>query len=157
MPSAAASATHASAAGGQRTGADARRVSLLSPAAPLQFSSEADALARLQPGIDGVILECAGRRATFPPQVWGATARTTDIHCPPQAEGRPSGGFWDPQMQLAIYHVEVKEHERCTTEDPESRHPGRWWHALADGRIQCDLCPRDCKLHEGQREPASCA
>jgi len=27
----------------------------------------------------------------------------------------------------------------------------RWWHALPDGRIQCDLCPRDCKLHEGQR------
>ncbi len=26
-----------------------------------------------------------------------------------------------------------------------------WWHALDDGRIQCDLCPRDCKLHEGQR------
>jgi pyruvate formate lyase activating enzyme len=34
---------------------------------------------------------------------------------------------------------------------PESSHPGRWWHALDDGRIQCDLCPRDCKLHEGQR------
>jgi len=34
---------------------------------------------------------------------------------------------------------------------PESRHPGRWWHALPDGRIQCDLCPRDCRLHEGQR------
>jgi len=34
---------------------------------------------------------------------------------------------------------------------PESSHPGRWWHALEDGRIQCDLCPRDCKLHEGQR------
>jgi pyruvate formate lyase activating enzyme len=32
-----------------------------------------------------------------------------------------------------------------------SRYPGRWWHALEDGRIQCDLCPRDCKLHEGQR------
>ena len=29
--------------------------------------------------------------------------------------------------------------------------PGRWWHRLDDGRIQCDLCPRDCKLHEGQR------
>ncbi len=29
--------------------------------------------------------------------------------------------------------------------------PARWWHALPDGRIQCDLCPRDCKLHEGQR------
>src|SRR3954467_11968082 len=28
---------------------------------------------------------------------------------------------------------------------------GKWWHKLDDGRIQCDLCPRDCKLHEGQR------
>lgn len=29
--------------------------------------------------------------------------------------------------------------------------PARWWHRLDDGRVQCDLCPRDCKLHEGQR------
>jgi pyruvate formate lyase activating enzyme len=29
--------------------------------------------------------------------------------------------------------------------------PGRYWHALPDGRVQCDLCPRECKLHEGQR------
>lgn len=28
---------------------------------------------------------------------------------------------------------------------------GRYWHMLDDGRMQCDLCPRDCKLHEGQR------
>ncbi|MBM4190426.1 MAG: AmmeMemoRadiSam system radical SAM enzyme [Betaproteobacteria bacterium] len=35
---------------------------------------------------------------------------------------------------------------------PESIHPGRWWHAIDNGaRIQCDLCPRDCKLHDGQR------
>jgi pyruvate formate lyase activating enzyme len=33
----------------------------------------------------------------------------------------------------------------------DERHPGRWWHKLDDGRIQCDLCPRDCRLHEGQR------
>jgi len=26
----------------------------------------------------------------------------------------------------------------------------RYWHRLEDGRIQCDLCPRFCKLHEGQ-------
>ncbi|ACL58215.1 AmmeMemoRadiSam system radical SAM enzyme [Methylobacterium nodulans] len=29
--------------------------------------------------------------------------------------------------------------------------PGRYWHSLEDGRIQCDVCPRLCKLHEGQR------
>jgi len=38
--------------------------------------------------------------------------------------------------------------------DPDPRddaHPARWWHALPDGRLQCDLCPRDCRLHDGQR------
>ncbi|WP_025917935.1 AmmeMemoRadiSam system radical SAM enzyme [Herminiimonas sp. CN] len=32
-----------------------------------------------------------------------------------------------------------------------SSYPARYWHLLEDGRMQCDLCPRDCKLHEGQR------
>ena len=27
----------------------------------------------------------------------------------------------------------------------------RYWHPLDDGRIQCDVCPRNCRLHEGQR------
>ena len=30
-------------------------------------------------------------------------------------------------------------------------HPGRYWQKLDDGRIQCDVCPRKCKLHDGQR------
>ncbi len=29
--------------------------------------------------------------------------------------------------------------------------PGRYWHALEDGRVQCDICPRFCKLRDGQR------
>ena len=33
----------------------------------------------------------------------------------------------------------------------DSEYPARWWHLLDDGRMQCDLCPRDCRLHEGQR------
>jgi len=27
----------------------------------------------------------------------------------------------------------------------------KYWHLLDDGRVQCDLCPRECKLHEGQQ------
>ena len=27
----------------------------------------------------------------------------------------------------------------------------RYWHRLDDGRVQCDVCPRACRLHEGQR------
>jgi pyruvate formate lyase activating enzyme len=27
----------------------------------------------------------------------------------------------------------------------------KFWHLLDDGRVQCDLCPRHCRLREGQR------
>ena len=33
----------------------------------------------------------------------------------------------------------------------ESHHPGRWWRPISDGRIECTLCPRFCKLRDGQR------
>jgi pyruvate formate lyase activating enzyme len=45
-------------------------------------------------------------------------------------------------------------------EDPRAANPDRqvgevvstrYWHALEDGRIQCDLCPRHCRLGQGQR------
>jgi pyruvate formate lyase activating enzyme len=29
--------------------------------------------------------------------------------------------------------------------------PTRHWHRLDDGRVQCDVCPRACRLAEGQR------
>ena len=38
-----------------------------------------------------------------------------------------------------------------TERDQGSAHPARWWHRLDDGRLQCDLCPRDCRLGDGQR------
>jgi pyruvate formate lyase activating enzyme len=41
---------------------------------------------------------------------------------------------------------EVKTHPTSASENA-----ARYWHQLEDGRIQCDLCPRFCKLHEGQR------
>ena len=28
---------------------------------------------------------------------------------------------------------------------------GRYWQMLPDGKIQCDLCPRECKLSDGRR------
>jgi pyruvate formate lyase activating enzyme len=33
----------------------------------------------------------------------------------------------------------------------ESSHPARFFHLRPDGRMQCDLCPRDCALADGQR------
>ncbi|WP_461516802.1 AmmeMemoRadiSam system radical SAM enzyme [Porticoccus sp.] len=37
------------------------------------------------------------------------------------------------------------------TPSPPVTFPTRYWHALEDGRLQCDVCPRECRLHEGQR------
>ena len=38
-----------------------------------------------------------------------------------------------------------------TNPDAPEAFPTRYWHVLEDGRVQCDVCPRYCKLHEGQR------
>jgi pyruvate formate lyase activating enzyme len=35
--------------------------------------------------------------------------------------------------------------------DTRTARPAGYWHMLEDGRLQCDLCPRFCKLHDGQR------
>ena len=45
-------------------------VSVLSPPKPLRFADEAELLAQLRPGEDGVIMEHEGKRATYLPQVW---------------------------------------------------------------------------------------
>ena len=33
----------------------------------------------------------------------------------------------------------------------QSDYPARWWGPLPDGRLECRLCPRFCKLNTGQR------
>jgi hypothetical protein len=45
-------------------------VSLLSAPKPIAFADEAELLAQIRPGEDGLILEAEGKRATFLPQVW---------------------------------------------------------------------------------------
>jgi pyruvate formate lyase activating enzyme len=40
---------------------------------------------------------------------------------------------------------------RPSNDESRLRARARYWHALVDGRVQCDLCPRSCRLREGQR------
>src|SRR4051812_24681823 len=59
-----------------------------------------------------------------------------------RAQGRLAGRYAHRPLQgLPLHRQQVDG----------MNHPGRWWHRLDDGRVQCDLCPRDCRLHEGQR------
>ena len=45
-------------------------ISVLTPPLPLEFSSEEDLLAKIRPGVDGLVLVDQGRRGTFLPAVW---------------------------------------------------------------------------------------
>ena len=45
-------------------------ISVLSPMEPIAAASRDELLAMLEPGIDGLLLEDRGRRATFLPKVW---------------------------------------------------------------------------------------
>src|ERR1700753_1771938 len=49
------------------------------------------------------------------------------------------------------FAVILRQNVRMNTALDGTLFPGRYWHTLADGRVQCDVCPRFCKLHEGQR------
>jgi pyruvate formate lyase activating enzyme len=46
----------------------------------------------------------------------------------------------------------VAEQEHAVlAEDPAAVVRTKYWHRLDDGRVQCDICPRACKLRDGQR------
>lgn len=45
-------------------------VSVLGAAEPMTYADETDFYARLRPGLDGLIIMCGARRATFLPAVW---------------------------------------------------------------------------------------
>ena len=46
--------------------------------------------------------------------------------------------------------IEAEASDVLSLDDPYTV-PTNHWHDLPDGRIQCDVCPRNCRLREGQR------
>ena len=54
-------------------------ISLLSPAVLLEYTDGSDLLAKLRPGLDGVILRLGPARATFLPQVWQQLSHAEDF------------------------------------------------------------------------------
>ena len=81
-------------------------VSLLSVAEPFPVVDEADAIARLRPGIDGVILSHGQRRATFLPQVWETLPEARQFLAQLKRKAGLPPELWDQQLQLARYTVQ---------------------------------------------------
>ena len=80
-------------------------VSVLSPLMPMRFSNEADALAQLRVGIDGLVFEYGHHRSTFLPQVWESFPQAAEFlgHLKYKAGLPPD--FWDAEVKLARYVV----------------------------------------------------
>lgn len=93
-------------------------VAVLSEPEPIRIVDEDDAVRRLRPGIDGVLLECRGRRGTFLPQVW---EQLPDPGAFLRALKRKAGldaDFWGPEIRLLRYTVE--KHEEGAAVDAET-------------------------------------
>ncbi len=80
-------------------------VSLLSPLQEMHFDSEADALAQLRPGIDGVVFSCGPYRSTFLPQVWEQLSGAADFMAQLKRKAGLAADFWDQTVRLQRYSV----------------------------------------------------
>lgn len=82
-------------------------ISVLSPAEAIGFTSEADLISQLRPGIDGVILQERGRRGTFLPSVWDDLPKPNEfLHHLKQKAGLPPT-YWSDTIQAYRYTTEM--------------------------------------------------
>jgi hypothetical protein len=81
-------------------------VSVLSPMQPMQFANEADALAQLRPGVDGVVFEFGHHRSTFLPQVWEQLPQARDFMAQLKRKAGLPADFWDVGVRLQRYTVQ---------------------------------------------------
>lgn len=81
-------------------------VSLLSAPTPFAVVDEADLLARLEPGLDGVVLSWRNRRATFLPQVWEALPDPRDFIAQLKRKAGLPADFWANDVRIERYTVQ---------------------------------------------------
>jgi len=80
-------------------------VSLLGPPEALEAGSEAELLAQLRPGVDGLILAAGPRRATFLPQVWEQLPDGRDFLLQLRRKAGLPGDYWGPDLRCWRYQV----------------------------------------------------
>ena len=78
-------------------------VTLLSPPEPMRFASEADALAQLRPGEDGLLLRWGSHRSTFLPQVWESLPQPETFLASLKRKAGLTPDFWHPGLELYRY------------------------------------------------------
>ncbi|WP_455205830.1 AmmeMemoRadiSam system protein A [Kaarinaea lacus] len=81
-------------------------ISILTPAEPMNFGSQEDLIAQLQPGIDGLILQEGYHRGTFLPSVWESLPQPEQFlqHLKLKAGLPPD--YWSDSVQMFRYTTE---------------------------------------------------
>lgn len=92
-------------------------VSLLSPLTAMTVGNEEDALTQIQPGVDGIVLQCGDKRGTFLPQVWESLPEPRRFLEELKRKAGLPTDFWSDEIRLFRYHVDK------WTEDQLSERP----------------------------------
>jgi AMMECR1 domain-containing protein len=80
-------------------------VSLLSASESVEAVDEQDLIARLRPGVDGLVIEYGRHRATFLPQVWEALGQPRQFLAALKRKAGLPEGFWSERMSFERYRV----------------------------------------------------
>lgn len=80
-------------------------VSLLSPAQRIAATCAVELLAHLRPGVDGVMLQWRGHRATLLPQVWQHVSDPHEFLAALKVKAGLPEEFWSEEMLFSRYAV----------------------------------------------------
>ena len=80
-------------------------VSLLTPALPLAFRDEADFMAQLRPGVDGIVFQYGRHRSTFLPQVWESLPDSVQFMQQLKRKAGLPPNFWHEEVSISRYEV----------------------------------------------------
>ncbi|MCG7984232.1 MAG: AmmeMemoRadiSam system protein A [Candidatus Thiodiazotropha lotti] len=81
-------------------------LSLLTPSVAIEFDSEADLLAKIRPGIDGLILIEGIRRGTFLPSVWESLPNPRDFVDQLKLKAGLPSNYWSDSLEVMRYESE---------------------------------------------------
>jgi len=80
-------------------------ISILTQKKPISFTSEADLLSKIQPGIDGLVLESGYNKGTFLPSVWEHLPQAEDFLQHLKIKAGLPGNFWHDDIKISRYET----------------------------------------------------
>ena len=80
-------------------------VSLLTAPEPMAFRDEADFMAQLRPGVDGIVFQYGRHRSTFLPQVWESLPEPNQFMQQLKRKAGLPPNFWHEEVSISRYEV----------------------------------------------------